>query len=188
MSKKVADFAELSRVPWWRCASALCPFLVSDVAVTETMRRDQLYLVGLLASAAWMLMTYFLFANRPESVKERRKVDESTLSPFLAQLSARVEAFGQKLQHFAEDNEQLLREVDLLRETRVQQKSESLNQVEEPRADPQPPSEVVIPILMFACNRPTVRKALDPLLEYRGQDPARIKKFPIIVSQVRNYA
>ena len=142
-----------------------------------------------------MLMTYFLFANRPESVKVRKVASESsaTLSPGLAQLSDRVELFGQKLRQQAEDNEQLLREVNQLRETR--QMSESLNQVEEPKAAAAeeavaaaPPQNVVIPILMFACNRPTVRKALDPLLEYRGQDPARIKKFPIIVSQVRNYA
>ena len=40
---------------------------------------------------------------------------------------------------------------------------------------------VVIPVLMFACNRVTVAKAVDSLLSYRT-DPA---KFPIIVSQVR---
>ena len=39
----------------------------------------------------------------------------------------------------------------------------------------------MIPVLMFACNRVTVAKALDSLLSYRT-DPA---KFPIIVSQVR---
>ena len=40
---------------------------------------------------------------------------------------------------------------------------------------------MVIPVLMFACNRVTVAKALDSLLSYRT-DPV---KFPIIVSQVR---
>ena len=39
---------------------------------------------------------------------------------------------------------------------------------------------MVIPVLMFACNRVTVAKAVDSLLSYRT-DPA---KFPIIVSQV----
>ena len=42
----------------------------------------------------------------------------------------------------------------------------------------------MIPVLMFACNRVTVAKALDSLLSYRT-DPA---KFPIIVSQVRKEA
>lgn len=39
-----------------------------------------------------------------------------------------------------------------------------------------------IPVLVFACNRITVTKCLDSLLQYRP-DP---DNFPIIVSQVRN--
>lgn len=38
----------------------------------------------------------------------------------------------------------------------------------------------VIPILVFACNRVSVRKCLDNLIEYRPN----INQFPIIVSQV----
>ena len=69
------------------------------------MRRDLLYVYGGLVSAAWMLMTYFLFVNRPASVRMTRKVpaagdaaagtDPRTavnavpLSPGLARLSAR---------------------------------------------------------------------------------------------------
>ena len=106
-----------------------------------------------------------------------------------------MEEFAEKLKQQAWDNEQLLQEVNQLknRQSEVSQqqevsagvavrKSESLNPVD--GQVPVSDSPVVIPILMFACNRPTVRKALDPLLEYRGQDPERIKKFPIIVSQV----
>jgi len=37
----------------------------------------------------------------------------------------------------------------------------------------------VIPVLLFACDRPTVRKALDLLLDYRPNK----EQFPIIVSQ-----
>ena len=37
----------------------------------------------------------------------------------------------------------------------------------------------VLPILVFACNRPGVRRCLEGLLKYRT-DP---EKFPIIVSQ-----
>jgi alpha-1,3-mannosyl-glycoprotein beta-1,2-N-acetylglucosaminyltransferase len=50
-------------------------------------------------------------------------------------------------------------------------------------ADSKKPPDMsdVIPVLMFACNRVTVNKALDSLLRAR-KDP---EKFPIIVSQVR---
>lgn len=38
----------------------------------------------------------------------------------------------------------------------------------------------VIPILVFACNRPSVGRCLDKLIEYRPNSD----QFPIIVSQV----
>jgi hypothetical protein len=44
--------------------------------------------------------------------------------------------------------------------------------------------KVVIPVLMFACNRVTVNRALDNLLKIR-KDAA---KFPVIVSQVEKYS
>lgn len=40
----------------------------------------------------------------------------------------------------------------------------------------------VIPILVFACNRVSVRKCLDNLIEYRPN----VNQFPIIVSQVND--
>ena len=46
---------------------------------------------------------------------------------------------------------------------------------------PEPPRrKEVIGVLMFACNRVTVSKALDLLLKYR---PSK-EQFPVIVSQV----
>ncbi|XP_072285516.1 alpha-1,3-mannosyl-glycoprotein 2-beta-N-acetylglucosaminyltransferase [Pyxicephalus adspersus] len=41
------------------------------------------------------------------------------------------------------------------------------------------PQSVVIPILVVACDRPSVRKCLDSLLKYRPS----VEQFPIIVSQ-----
>lgn len=41
----------------------------------------------------------------------------------------------------------------------------------------------VIPVLVFACNRVSVRKCLDNLIEYRPN----VNQFPIIVSQVSTF-
>ena len=38
---------------------------------------------------------------------------------------------------------------------------------------------VILPVLVFSCNRPDIRRSLDGLLKYRPD----AKKFPIIVSQ-----
>jgi len=174
------------------------------------MRRDHLYMFGTLATAAWMMMTYFLFVNRPDSVKLKQKINSNResdgykaaerlqSSSGLDQLFARVEEFGLKLKKQSEENEQLLREVyDLKENWLLPAAKEAPLESHSGRIAPSAVSgaatekqeeDVVIPILMFACNRPTVRKALDPLLEYRGLDPKRIAKFPIIVSQDCNHA
>lgn len=39
--------------------------------------------------------------------------------------------------------------------------------------------DIVLPVLVFSCNRPDIRRSLDGLLKYRPD----AKKFPIIVSQ-----
>lgn len=46
-------------------------------------------------------------------------------------------------------------------------------------APPGPPAQPVIPILVIACNRVTVRRCLDKLLEYRPSEELH----PIVVSQ-----
>ncbi len=39
--------------------------------------------------------------------------------------------------------------------------------------------DIILPVLVFSCNRPDIRRSLDGLLKYRPD----AKKFPIIVSQ-----
>lgn len=56
---------------------------------------------------------------------------------------------------------------------------ERLKQLNKPSADFHGP---IIPVLVFACNRISVRNCIDNLLEYRPN----ANQFPIIVSQVSN--
>lgn len=63
----------------------------------------------------------------------------------------------------------------------------NLGEPSSPDSNLQPPTEEkvpqtgkpVLPVIVFACNRPDVRRSLDGLLKYRP-DP---EQFPIIVSQ-----
>jgi len=147
-----------------------------------------LYLVGVLAWGAWMLMAYFLFVRRPETMGKSSSGEKRSLESRLSKLSASIEAFGQKLERQLKDNQELLRVVedDILVSNAADRSKDvkvSSPEVATPAKASPAEKELVIPVLMFACNRPTVRKAIDPLLEYRGDDPDRIKKFPIIVSQ-----
>lgn len=43
----------------------------------------------------------------------------------------------------------------------------------------------IIPVLVFACNRISVRNCLDDLVRYRPNNSASVQQFPIIVSQVK---
>ena len=128
-------------------------------------------------------MTYFLFVHRPNAGAVRRRLgfdgQSSTLT--LTALSHRVDEFEKRLKQTSDENSQLLQA--LRKAVKESQKEESNNdneKVKDAKAGlPEP--DVVIPVLMFACNRVTVSKALDSLLSIRKDK----HKFPIIVSQVK---
>ena len=157
----------------------------------KTMRKDRLYALGTLAFCIWMSMTYFLFVHRPNAEAVRRRLGfdgKSSATLTLTALSHRVDEFEKRLKQTSDENSQLLQVLrEAVKESQKQEKHK--NNVEVPAKEPNaaPPvawslqANVVIPVLMFACNRVTVAKALDSLLQIRKDK----HKFPIIVSQVQ---
>ena len=156
------------------------------------MRKDRLYVFGSLTLFVWISMTYFLFVHRPNSEAVRRRLgleDRSTLT--IASLSARINDFEIELKRTSDENSALLQALrEAVKESqsaeKLKKKAEKTvpdkkNYAEKPiKINAGSTSDVVIAVLMFACNRVTVRKALDSLLAYRKDKV----KFPIIVSQV----
>ncbi len=156
------------------------------------MRKDRLYVVGTLVLACWAAVTYFLYFHRPRysemsgamRAEERRRRMERDLRDFEQKL-------GQQL----EENKRLLEELDAMRRERDRKKVEGAEDEKKTKEEPfkdfdeetggggggREDSSSVVAVLMFACNRPSVARALDSLLAHRD-DP---KEFPIIVSQVR---
>ena len=161
------------------------------------MRKDTLYIFGSLALFAWVAMTYFLFVHRPN-----HNVSDLQRSR-LESLQERIHTFEVRLNESLETNQAFLvkmkEAIDLknsglsdkafksvsakspgkekgidgpVRSEPVSEKATKVSEAVEP--------DVVIPVLMFACNRVTVNLALDSLLNARKDS----KKFPIIVSQV----
>jgi len=163
------------------------------------MRRDKIFLFGLALLSLWTVVTYVLFTLRP------RQDPASAEESLRRQLSFKreVDGFGKRLRAQLDENSLLLKQVRELRNAQIVGKSsenddvdakdivkkrkvfvDAANEYEDTgKADEDDEvvekDGVVIPVLMFACNRVTVAKALDSLLSYRT-DPA---KFPIIVSQ-----
>ncbi len=150
------------------------------------MRKDKIFALFALILASWMSLTYFLYFHRPSTVDDsaRRKALERQMAEFKHKLDAQVEI-----------NEALLKEIGQLKSSDRKDRENSVSDKDKEEfkdfdeetgqrhREDDPPSlkpEDKIAVLMFACNRPTVSKALDSLLAVRS-DPER---FPIIVSQV----
>ena len=152
------------------------------------MRRDKLYVFGLICIFGWMIMTYILFTHKPPMFESkftrssRSKIDHDS---FL-NLNKNIDRFSVRLRQQMRDSENLLLDLNQIVDI---QKSQKIIKVipETTTQNLQTRKNVVIPILMFACNRVSITKAIDPLLLYRGKDPARKARFPIIISQVSHY-
>ena len=173
------------------------------------MRKDQLYAFGSLTLFVWISMTYFLFVHRPNAgaVKRRLGLSADGSSLTIESLAKRIDGFETQLKQSADENNVLLEALrQAVKESRENKKRKIADDnsnndkgqqaksreiaVKEIKSDVHKEvvdhdsnsasSNVVIAVLMFACNRVTVRKALDSLLAYRKDKI----KFPIVVSQV----
>ena len=156
------------------------------VARLGIMRRDKLFAFGLLAIFGWMFITYVLFTHKPpifESKFNRNHRNKIDLQEF-SKLNENVDGFSVRLKQQIKQSHQLLLDLrQIVESRRTMENSDVTKKMVTQKL--RNPSNTVIPILMFACNRVSVSKAIDPLLQYRGDDPARKAKFPIIVSQVK---
>ena len=145
------------------------------------MRRDRVCIFGSIALLAWISMTYFLFMHRPGLA------DTGSSSGDLNSLKVRFANFELKLKQHIDQNNAFLQHLQssLAKKRAVETKAGKSPVVESSKDKSVIRSQgvaekVVIPVLMFACNRVTVSKALDSLLKIRKDK----EKFPIIVSQV----
>ena len=166
-------------------------------AIVNKMRKDRLYALGSLTLFLWISMTYFLFVHRPNAEVFRRRLGLEERSKLtVASLANRIDEFEVKLKRTSDENSALLQALrDFVKNKTLHSNSKQIKpivKVPDAKNDIPMPEEIldhnkiskrdaVIAILMFACNRITVSKALDSLLAYRKDDV----KFPIIVSQVK---
>jgi len=166
------------------------------------MRKHAFYLLSLLCSILWLGIVYMIFGDQHPSDQELRPPHQLSL------LAERVEGFESRMAEQMEENRKLLKQINSwglqaeIADSSVEKRSDSQeenaqpvdNKVREeeeeengeeeeenggeeaPLKDLDPP---VIPVLLFACNRVSVNKALDLLVAYRPNK----QQFPIIVSQ-----
>ena len=147
--------------------------------VASKMRKDKIYVFGSLALFLWICMTYFLFVHRPNPAESLRKKfltnDKDLISESLVNLHLKIEDFERRLKRTSEENSELLQSLQKAVSSKSQDNENRQKSLENEHKN----EDLVIAVLMFACNRVTVSKALDSLLKIRTNK----SKFPIIVSQ-----
>ncbi|KAK3733608.1 hypothetical protein RRG08_056963 [Elysia crispata] len=141
-----------------------------------SLRLKKLHFVVLfgLVFLLWNFITYYSLTQGRANPDLR----EQTLSQKLDNIEKEI--LKQEV-----ENKKLLEDLRLLKERNVEKQQETAFRLKAQalkpgmqRADLQM-NQDVLPVLMIACDRTTVNRALDKLLEYRPS----ISKFPIIVSQ-----
>eukprot|EP00095_Tigriopus_kingsejongensis_P000546 snap_masked-scaffold212_size255419-processed-gene-1.10 protein:Tk00546 transcript:snap_masked-scaffold212_size255419-processed-gene-1.10-mRNA-1 annotation:"alpha- -mannosyl-glycoprotein 2-beta-n-acetylglucosaminyltransferase" len=157
--------------------------------------KEHAWLLAALFMALWMGLTYLLFIQRPAAWSARQQGPGRLEAEFQRRLSD----FETRLQSQLGANRELLERVRGLapgepaHEPQADPFVDGANEYDRPKhprfydipageelsasAARAPP---VLPVLMFACNRVTVSRAVDLLLKYRGE---RTAQFPLIVSQ-----
>lgn len=154
------------------------------------MRKHIFYVLSFVCSFLWLGIVYMLYAERENTPPPKLVLDSN-------EIKERLESLEKKISEQVEENSILLNQLQEARLRRNKQQQQQaidappppvLEQDANPEKEPEQrdddvedeaPSKPVIPVLLFACNRVTVNKALDLLLVYRTDK----EQFPIIVSQ-----
>lgn len=138
------------------------------------MRMKRLALIFLAVAIIW-LTVLFLFSNNLG--EQNRK----TFYSHLTKLENGIQdQFKSNNQIIKEAQEYLEQQQDLAQELHEKKEENQEIAITNPRGPVVESPEGKLPVLVFACNRVSITRCLDKLLQYRP-DP---DKFPIIVSQV----
>ncbi|XP_054162625.1 alpha-1,3-mannosyl-glycoprotein 2-beta-N-acetylglucosaminyltransferase-like [Oppia nitens] len=140
------------------------------------MRRKTFYLIGCLSFICWTAVLCYLFVHKPNTIKYVYKYEE---------VNKEVDILENELKQQLKSNEALLMTLKNIKEQIIKTGKDikhilaenpsalSMDRTVDINKDP------VICVLLFACNRITIKRNLDQLLKYRPNP----RNFPIVVSQ-----
>lgn len=132
------------------------------------MRFKRITIFLTLCVLIWGTVTYFAFLNRPINSKDNSKTI----------LDGRIHKLELDLREQFSLNKEVIDNLNsVIKVKKEDLQSSRVDEIEPVRSDFK---GTVIPVLVFACNRVTVGRCLDKLIEYRPNSD----QFPIIVSQV----
>lgn len=143
-------------------------------------KRSSLIICGAFVFVAWNVILIFVLLGRPLSqlggqVEPGKTGDQEggQVGSIINEVMRVADAFEAELK----SQKKILLQIKSHRSLREDGKDDEMDAKQQSDAEPSPP--VVIPILVIACNRVTVKRCLDKLIEHRPS----AELHPIIVSQ-----
>jgi len=151
------------------------------------MKKDKLFVVVFLVLIAWVTIIYYLFSHKPninaDSNSSKIYQDFKSIQKRVDKFESRLKLVNSLTKSIQESIDRLINGPDKPEDKKPSKTKSGSDHKPEQTVKPVPVPDLandVIPVLMMACNRVTVKTALDSLLNIRKDK----NKFPVIVSQV----
>jgi len=149
------------------------------------MKHKKLGIFVFVCFVSWIAFILFIFNDYSPKIPSENK--NGALSNYIKQLESKISQQEKVYKDMYEKFEELKKNPKVISQEsalELQRAFEKMNgETFDANSDSQfkilDKDEPILPIIVFSCNRPSVRRCLDGLLKYRP-DP---EKFPIIVSQ-----
>nr|SVE75765.1 EOG090X06K9 [Daphnia hispanica] len=145
------------------------------------MKYKRLGLIVAFCFASWLVLAFVIF-NENSAKKNYVETRKGSLLKYIQELELQIsqqeatyKLLVEKLEKLEPRPENVLHTLELKEPSGSESRTSSLAI----KQDEVQKQGVVLPVLVFSCNRPDIRRSLDGLLKYRPD----AKKFPIIVSQ-----
>nr|SVE81943.1 EOG090X06K9 [Daphnia magna] len=145
------------------------------------MKYKRLGLIVAFCFVSWLVLALVIFSDnlsKKIDVETRKGSLLKYIQELELQISQQEETYKllvEKLKKLTPRPENVVPAMELKRILDYEPRTSSLAI----RKDVLQEKSVILPVLVFSCNRPDIRRSLDGLLKYRPET----KKFPIIVSQ-----
>ncbi|KZS09319.1 Alpha-1,3-mannosyl-glycoprotein 2-beta-N-acetylglucosaminyltransferase [Daphnia magna] len=145
------------------------------------MKYKRLGLIVAFCFVSWLVLALVIFSDnlsKKIDVETRKGSLLKYIQELELQISQQEETYKllvEKLKKLTPRPENVVPAMELKRILDYEPRTSSLAI----RKDVLQEKSVILPVLVFSCNRPDIRRSLDGLLKYRPE----AKKFPIIVSQ-----
>ncbi|KAI1280389.1 Alpha-1,3-mannosyl-glycoprotein 2-beta-N-acetylglucosaminyltransferase [Halotydeus destructor] len=140
------------------------------------MRKKTFYAIGSISFLCWIFVLSYLFVHKPN--QKHTKVLN------IAEVNREIEVLERELKEQINSNDGLLQSLRNIKR-QIELTGKDINEVvkENPSllSARDATDHPIIAVLVFACNRVTVKRNIDQLLKYRPEHMLNI--FPIIVSQ-----